>query len=299
LGKRLTDFKLKCPEHFEEDPGLTCCISVCGHYGFVGRASGSVHMYFMQNGRHNGIMGRRKEGTTVKSPVRGVFVTANNAKVVVVYSTGEVLVYSLLKKDLLNRWKVDSNVTKATWNQNASLLAVVTTDLSVEVYDAETQRIVRRFKGHKNQISDLSFSPNGNWILTSSMDRTVRVFDLPSSTLIDWFRFSAPVTSMSMTPTDEFLVTTHSGKLGIFVWVNKCHFSSFLQKAPLKPLEIDPIDDDEEESSESSVDSSSEEEEEDMDNNFGLVEIEQVHMQNKDLVMLSGCPQSSWKNLLH
>jgi WD40 repeat protein len=39
-----------------------------------------------------------------------------------------------------------------------------------------------------------TFSPDGRWLLTASMDGSVRVFDIPSGRLVDWFAFEKPVT---------------------------------------------------------------------------------------------------------
>jgi len=63
-----------------------------------------------------------------------------------------------------------------------------------------------------------AFSPDGRWLVTACMDGSVRVFDLPSAMLVDWFTFSKPPTSVSFSPKSDFLATTHVGSLGIYLW---------------------------------------------------------------------------------
>ena len=67
------------------------------------------------------------------------------------------------------------------------------------------------------------------------MDCTVRTWDLPTARLVnnheyhyltvcqfvrllDCFLVEAPPTSLSFSPTGEFLATTHVDDLGIFLW---------------------------------------------------------------------------------
>ena len=40
---------------------------------------------------------------------------------------------------------------------------------------------MRTFVGHEKSITDLSFSADGRWLLSSSEDGTLRVWDIPSA----------------------------------------------------------------------------------------------------------------------
>jgi U3 small nucleolar RNA-associated protein 21 len=41
--------------------------------------------------------------------------------------------------------------------------------------------VVRRFRGHTDRITDLTVSSDCRWLLSASMDGTVRVWDIPDS----------------------------------------------------------------------------------------------------------------------
>ena len=69
-----------------------------------------------------------------------------------------------------------------------SFVAAVCDDLVIRLYNVEMQRIVRRFPGHKTKITDIAFSEDGRWLVSASTDKTVKVWDIPSSRLIDWFQ---------------------------------------------------------------------------------------------------------------
>jgi len=53
-----------------------------------------------------------------------------------------------------------------------------------------------------------------------------RLFDLPSSRLIDWFAVDKPVTAVAFSPNGDFLATAHAGRLGIYLWANTAQFSA-------------------------------------------------------------------------
>lgn len=39
--------------------------------------------------------------------------------------------------------------------------------------------------GHDGRVTDMTFNPAGKWLITSSMDSTVRTWDLLTGSLID------------------------------------------------------------------------------------------------------------------
>ena len=109
-------------------------------------------------------------------------------------------------------------------NRDAGLVAVASDDVVVRVYDLGNRRLVRRFGGHRHRISDLAFSPDVRWLASSSMDGTVRVYDVPTAKCVDWLKFQSPVTSLCFSPSGEFLTTTHAGSVALFQWANRFYY---------------------------------------------------------------------------
>lgn len=69
-----------------------------------------------------------------------------------------------------------------------SLIALALQDFSIVVIDIDMRRIVRRFEGHNGRLTDATFSPDCRWIVTASMDRSIRTWDIPSAQLIDVYK---------------------------------------------------------------------------------------------------------------
>lgn len=72
-------------------------------------------------------------------------------------------------------------------NEN-SLLVAALENFTVVLIDLDTRVIIRRFEGHEGRLTDACFNPDSRWLITASMDCTIRTWDIPSSNLIDVFQ---------------------------------------------------------------------------------------------------------------
>jgi U3 small nucleolar RNA-associated protein 21 len=130
---------------------------------------------------------------------------------------------------------LNETIDKIVLHRESGMLAVATDDFSVVIIDCDVKKVVRKFNGHSNKISDMAFSADSRWLLTASMDCLIKVWDLPSGKLIDCFKFEKAPTSICFSPTAEFLATTHVNELGIYLWSNKTLYAH----VPLKQLPDD------------------------------------------------------------
>jgi U3 small nucleolar RNA-associated protein 21 len=142
-----------------------------------------------------------------------------------------------------------------------TLAAVALNDFSIVVVDCAALNVVRRLgistsstsvtplfgrrkappSGHTGPISDMGFGPDGRRLYTSSLDATIRVWDVPTGACVDWLAFQSPPTSLTLSPTGEFLVTSHVDSVGLSMWCDKSFFQQvFLDgSAPLRPFQMD------------------------------------------------------------
>lgn len=75
---------------------------------------------------------------------------------------------------------MESPIFKMELHRPSSLLAVGLSDFSVEVVDIVGRKVVRKFEGHDEQLTDLAFSPDARWIVSASLDSTLKVWDVPT-----------------------------------------------------------------------------------------------------------------------
>jgi len=71
----------------------------------------------------------------------------------------------------------------------------------------------------------------------SSSDKTMKVFDLLSGTLIDWVKFENAVKCFDYSPNGQHLATSHVGVKGIFIWTLKSFYEPiYIEQIPTRPL---------------------------------------------------------------
>jgi len=128
------------------------------------------------------------------------------------------------------------------------------------------------------------------------LDKKVKIWDLPSSSLVDVLVFPTPCVSVTITSNGEYLATTHKDKLGVYLWVNKTLYVPFLTLKPL-PVDYEPPESMALPSSEvvaGPVENESGEEMDTEESNYRY-NAEQIE---QDLITYSGLPTPRWASLL-
>lgn len=257
----------------------------------------------MQSGLFRGSYG---SDTAHDSSVRGVASDFLNQTTITCSELGQIKFWPFKEKKKLNsnviecrhEIQIEENISSILLHRESGMLSIATDDFSILIIDCDVKKIVRRFAGHSNKISDMTFSSDSRWLLTASMDCLVKVWDIPSGKLIDCFKFDSAPTSLCLSPSSEFLATTHVNELGIFLWSNKTLYSH----VSLKQLPDDYVPE-QNIKMPSTKHSSSEEQngqepmEQDDVNSYKIyISPEQIDL---DLVTLSLLPESRWKNLIN
>ena len=55
-------------------------------------------------------------------------------------------------------------------------------------------------------------------MMTTSQDSIIRTFDVPTGQLVDAFRTASIATSLTFSPTSDFLATSHVDSVGVYLW---------------------------------------------------------------------------------
>ncbi|KAI8149510.1 Utp21 specific WD40 associated putative domain-containing protein [Fennellomyces sp. T-0311] len=207
----------------DKSTNKTACISACGNFSFIGSASGQIDMFNLQSGLHRktygGADGHKKAITGLASDVANRYLISASVD-------RKIQIWDFKTAVVLHTVELESPIVKIEFHRENNLLAVACDDLGIRVIDMETRNIVREFWGHRNRITDITFSPDGRWIVSASLDTTVRTWDLPSSTMVDIFKVEDVVSSLTFSPTGDFLATAHVDNVGIFLWANRTQFAN-------------------------------------------------------------------------
>lgn len=228
LGK----LALVSPSGERAGEATAACVSRCGNFAYVGHASGRIEKFNMQSGLHRGTLGTPAgagAGAAAEGhvgAVRGLAIDATQRLLISAGHDGTVRLWCAHSRAQLGCMACGSPVARLAASVDSALVAVACDDLRVRVFDVRSRQLVRQFEGHAREITDLAFSPDGRQLLSASLDRSLRLVDLPTAKLVGWQTVRMPATSLSWSPRGEFLASTHVGCVAICVWANRALFAN-------------------------------------------------------------------------
>ncbi|CAF0909625.1 unnamed protein product [Didymodactylos carnosus] len=292
----------------------TCCdISPCGNFSTIGYSSGHIDMYNMQSGQYRGSFEDKSSNPSSKghkkfksiavtahaTPVRGLTFDNLNIRLISVDSDGNLKSWRIKTKVLLSSTEVGHGVSKMTFHRESGLIAISYDDFSLKIFDIDTTltKCIRTFAGHTCSITDLLFMPDARWLLTTAMDCTIKVWDIPSGELIDVIKFDEAVVSMAISQNGDTLATSHVNSIGVYLWSNKTMYSS---SVTIRPIDINKkvdrvslpttwLKENKEQNGNIDIDDQSE---------LLVGEFQSPLQLSDNLITLSQLPESKWKNLL-
>lgn len=232
-------------------------VTSCGTFAIVGSAGGSISMFNLQSGIQrqkfptpltplqakklkatqingsqavNRLKARSKFGAGEgkhRKAVTGLMVDAMNRTLYSCGLDGKLKFWEFhtgLLRDEID-WSPMSSITASKHHRQSDLIALSCDDLSIRVIDTETMKLIRELWGCLGQISDFCFSHDGRWIVAASMDSIIRVWDLPTSHLINAIRLESPCTALAFSDVGEYFATAHADNVGINIWNNRTLFT--------------------------------------------------------------------------
>ncbi|XP_027106936.1 U3 small nucleolar RNA-associated protein 21 homolog isoform X2 [Coffea arabica] len=214
-----------CTEN--QTPVKACTISACGNFAILGTAGGWIERFNLQSGISRGsyLDALEGKGAAHDGEVIGLACDSTNTIMVSAGYHGDIKVWDFKGRELKSRWEIGNSLVKIVYHRANGLLATVADDLVIRLYDVIALRMVRKFEGHTDRITDMCFSDDGKWLLTSSMDGSLRIWDVILARQIDALQVDVSITALSLSPNMDVLATTHVDQNGVYLWVNQAMFS--------------------------------------------------------------------------
>lgn len=309
----------------------TVAISPCGTFALVGSEVGGIDMYNLQSGTHRqrfpskltpaqarqlkmqqlrqaddvvqlqNETGRKFPAGTGRhtKTITGIVVDSMNKTIVSCSLDGKIKFWDFLTGNLLEQidWAPMTFPTGCRYHPASNLIAFSCDDLSIRVVDMDTKRTIREFWGPQGAINDFCFSSDGRWIIAASKDCVIRVWDLPTSHLIDAIRLEKPCKALAMSVTGEYLAATIQDELGVTIWTNKALFKHVptrqISEKEISQVSAPTVSG---EGNQGMLEGAFEDDQSEADDTVVAPTIEQL---SADLTTLSLVPKSRWQTLLH
>ncbi|KPI88431.1 hypothetical protein ABL78_2444 [Leptomonas seymouri] len=233
MDTRAMDFKLSGIQTAAHT-ARALALSDCGNYAVVGYSSGNVAILSLQNRsvRHlfDSDLGADRAHD---SSVECVEVGCSNTTVITAGLDGVIKMWDLWTGKLKVSVPTEQPMTKSCLHE-ASSLFVVAQHFTIRVYHAnpdvglaeeDLRTPVRVLEGHNSPITALALAPDTyRYVVSASGDGAMLVWDLAAAACVGQYRFTSPALSLSFHPDALFLVTTHAGERGAYLWVNNMRY---------------------------------------------------------------------------
>ena len=109
-----------------------------------------------------------------------------------------------------------SSVLSAGFSPDGSRVGLV--DWHPYVYDIAAGKPIFELEGHAGQVRDINYSPDGQWIVTASEDRTARIWRAASGKSAAVLPHDTEVITAAFSPGGRWTVTRTAGDRVIHVW---------------------------------------------------------------------------------
>lgn len=306
-------------------------MSPCGTFAVIGSATGSIDMYNLQSGikrarfpppltskQAERLKMKLEEETVSAEPyyapkkfargqgkhtkaVTGIAIDSLNRTVVSCGEDGKLKFWDFSSGVLLHQldWAPMVSIKTLRYHRSSDLIALACDDSSIRLVDIETKKVVRELFCPAGQITDFTFSNDSRWIVASTSESLICVWDLPTGHLIDAMKLRSQCTALAFSHTGEYLATAQEDSVGVSIWTNRTLFTHVPTKQISEKdvaeiqmptasgeggqglLAAANVSDDEEDAEEFDIAPPS------------------VDQLNASMTTLSLVPKSRWQNLLH
>lgn len=289
-----------CPDN--PTPVKACAISACGNFTVLGTAAGWIERFNLQSGISRGSYLNMSEGgrSAHDGEVVGIACDSTNTLMISAGYHGDIKVWDFKGRELKSRWEIGCPLVRIVYHRSNGLLATVADDLVIRLFDVVALRMVRKFEGHADRITDMCFSEDGKWLLSSSMDGTLRIWDVILARQIDAIQVDVSITALSLSPNMDILATTHVEQNGVYLWINQAMFSgdssihSYGSGKEIVNIKLPSVS-----VTEGSEDMDSDKPSRNSLKSRDISSTALLVQQIPDLVTLSLLPKSQWQNLVN
>jgi WD40 repeat protein len=135
------------------------------------------------------------------------------------HARGSVRLVEVPGWNQLHEWPLGDNVNRFAFNQDGSLIAIPTSELSIALYDVKTGTQRHSLRGHTDRVQ-VSFNPKFRQLVSVGWDRTARVWDIDSGRELYALRgHKSPPLGVSFAPDGKDFVSAGGPNDGeLLVW---------------------------------------------------------------------------------
>jgi U3 small nucleolar RNA-associated protein 21 len=175
-----------------------------------------------------------------KSEVSGLFINITNTVMVSSGFDGKLLFWDFATHQLIECINHSYQLLFMRGYRDGSFVALACQDRVIRVYDIVTRKLCRRLVGNSREITDITFTPDGHRLISSSVDGSLRTWDIPTGRCLSWLMFDTAVFSIAISLSGEYLCVSQADRDGIRMYVDRSLYETIhFWKEPTEPTRID------------------------------------------------------------
>ncbi|XVF68601.1 hypothetical protein PTKIN_Ptkin11bG0015000 [Pterospermum kingtungense] len=97
-------------------------------------------------------------------------------------------------------------INRAVWGPLNRTIVSAGEDATIRIWDSETGKLLREEAGHKKTVTSLAKSADGSHFLTGSLDKSAKLWDIRTLTLIKTYVTERPVNAVAISPLLDHVV---------------------------------------------------------------------------------------------
>ncbi|MBX2930684.1 MAG: caspase family protein [Chitinophagaceae bacterium] len=170
-------------------------------------------LYIPYNATFNiGITTDKNSSGNYSSSVNALAWSSNN-KLIASGGAGQIVFINAETKNIVTTIKNLNGVCSITFSPDNTKLAVGCADHTIKIIDLTTFTVINTLYGHENEVRSIEFTKDGNYIISSSLDSQIKIWNLTTGkNELSFITLSSSNEFIIFNPQGYYLSTKGSGK---------------------------------------------------------------------------------------
>jgi WD40 repeat protein len=192
------------------------CFSKNANYLLLGYQKNLVSLLSLKNGKYLHLKKNHNlKNSDTFCKVFSVSYDKNNEFFLTGCSCGLLVIWNTYNFTKIKFLEIKKKIYALKWCQQFDIIIAVTIDNEIQIICPETFLVIRIYSGHKKKITDVLVLKNSNFIITSSLDKSIKIWNLIKNKCESTFKFLYYPINIYADKNQKILISSHRFTLGL------------------------------------------------------------------------------------